>query len=121
MLTLVRKHGGKNDAPRRNHQGRFLGHPFQTDQPAFDLNQSGVVLSLQSLFRRDRGGRHRSGGRPPSENSVCHSRGVLVGGGKPHYIRHIAQGDRRSEEHTSELQSLRHLVCRLLLEKKTTE
>src|ERR1035441_6675896 len=26
----------------------------------------------------------------------------------------------RSEEHTSELQSLRHLVCRLLLEKKNT-
>src|SRR5258705_7197243 len=26
--------------------------------------------------------------------------------------------DIRSEEHTSELQSLRHLVCRLLLEKK---
>src|SRR5437899_12935136 len=26
--------------------------------------------------------------------------------------------DHRSEEHTSELQSLRHLVCRLLLEKK---
>src|SRR5947199_5584956 len=30
--------------------------------------------------------------------------------------RHIAF--HRSEEHTSELQSLRHLVCRLLLEKK---
>src|SRR5436853_4523244 len=32
----------------------------------------------------------------------------------------IAMPDRlsRSEEHTSELQSLRHLVCRLLLEKK---
>src|SRR5262245_63485940 len=29
-------------------------------------------------------------------------------------------GARRSEEHTSELQSLRHLVCRLLLEKKKT-
>src|ERR1039458_10879029 len=27
-------------------------------------------------------------------------------------------GGKRSEEHTSELQSLRHLVCRLLLEKK---
>src|SRR5262245_64236834 len=27
-------------------------------------------------------------------------------------------GQVRSEEHTSELQSLRHLVCRLLLEKK---
>src|ERR1035441_9669902 len=28
-------------------------------------------------------------------------------------------GRTRSEEHTSELQSLRHLVCRLLLEKKS--
>src|ERR1035441_9360347 len=28
--------------------------------------------------------------------------------------------NRRSEEHTSELQSLRHLVCRLLIEKKRT-
>src|SRR2546423_5593879 len=27
-------------------------------------------------------------------------------------------GDKRSEEHTSELQSLAYLVCRLLLEKK---
>src|SRR5437899_5213190 len=30
----------------------------------------------------------------------------------------VAKGGSRSEEHTSELQSLRHLVCRLLLEKK---
>src|ERR1035438_453127 len=30
----------------------------------------------------------------------------------------ILGGEDRSEEHTSELQSLRHLVCRLLLEKK---
>src|SRR5262245_63445354 len=30
----------------------------------------------------------------------------------------IVIGAMRSEEHTSELQSLRHLVCRLLLEKK---
>src|SRR5437899_7182746 len=35
-------------------------------------------------------------------------------------IRRVPGGRRgaRSEEHTSELQSLRHLVCRLLLEKK---
>src|SRR5258705_5782786 len=37
-------------------------------------------------------------------------------------LRRRPQPDRRcrcrSEEHTSELQSLRHLVCRLLLEKK---
>src|ERR1035441_2130841 len=33
----------------------------------------------------------------------------------------IADPDKRSEEHTSELQSLRHLVCRLLLEKNKTK
>src|SRR6195952_5877793 len=32
--------------------------------------------------------------------------------------RRLRRGRRRSEEHTSELQSLRHLVCRLLLEIK---
>src|SRR2546422_6037027 len=32
-----------------------------------------------------------------------------------------AAGLKRSEEHTSELQSRLHLVCRLLLEKKKTE
>src|SRR2546422_6848321 len=33
--------------------------------------------------------------------------------------RHLPrQGQKRSEEHTSELQSRLHLVCRLLLEKK---
>src|SRR5262245_65045062 len=38
----------------------------------------------------------------------------------PHAYFHIAvdEDSLRSEEHTSELQSLRHLVCRLLLEKK---
>src|SRR5438045_6793144 len=37
-----------------------------------------------------------------------------------HLRLHAGHGSRggRSEEHTSELQSLRHLVCRLLLEKK---
>src|SRR5262245_63735154 len=32
--------------------------------------------------------------------------------------RELDSAIKRSEEHTSELQSLRHLVCRLLLEKK---
>src|SRR5262245_65050546 len=42
------------------------------------------------------------GAQPPVEEGEHHR----------HQRRH------RSEEHTSELQSLRHLVCRLLLEKK---
>src|SRR3989441_7015489 len=40
-------------------------------------------------------------------------RGRAVEGPRP-----LGAGDRRSEEHTSELQSLAYLVCRLLLEKK---
>src|SRR2546425_8892494 len=39
-----------------------------------------------------------------------------------HLVAHVLRGDVdgpvRSEEHTSELQSLAYLVCRLLLEKK---
>src|SRR5438309_6237592 len=35
--------------------------------------------------------------------------------------RDVARATARSEEHTSELQSQFHLVCRLLLEKKKTE
>src|SRR5262245_64688462 len=34
------------------------------------------------------------------------------------WLSERATAAHRSEEHTSELQSLRHLVCRLLLEKK---
>src|SRR5258708_37891937 len=36
----------------------------------------------------------------------------------PNAINSAATGQMRSEEHTSELQSPDHLVCRLLLEKK---
>src|SRR5262245_12261074 len=39
----------------------------------------------------------------------------VMGGGE------VVSFTTRSEEHTSELQSLRHLVCRLLLEKKKRE
>src|SRR2546422_8303405 len=49
---------------------------------------------------------------------------LLVGGasrrfGSPKALARL--GDERSEEHTSELQSRLHLVCRLLLEKKKQE
>src|SRR3712207_6909708 len=38
----------------------------------------------------------------------------------PDLVNQDLQGQRRSEEHTSELQSRQYLVCRLLLEKKKT-
>src|SRR6266576_1186199 len=48
-------------------------------------------------------------GRPPFPQRNRPPRFVFQRGG---------QGEHRSEEHTSELQSRRDLVCRLLLEKK---
>src|SRR3712207_8047605 len=39
-------------------------------------------------------------------------------GGRRGDVRRVASRVRRSEEHTSELQSRQYLVCRLLLEKK---
>src|ERR1039458_10217374 len=45
---------------------------------------------------------------------------LLTCGKKSTATRVRTPSSSRSEEHTSELQSLRHLVCRLLLEKKDT-
>src|SRR5258705_6609451 len=52
----------------------------------------------------------RSRARPPSV--------ALEHGARNQAISATTLLSPRSEEHTSELQSLRHLVCRLLLEKK---
>src|SRR5947199_4131206 len=41
-----------------------------------------------------------------------------IGDDQAQVFRFDHPADKRSEEHMSELQSLRHLVCRLLLEKK---
>src|SRR5690554_8095791 len=48
-------------------------------------------------------------------------REVQIGATFPRHLEHqILEALVRSEEHTSELQSRPHLVCRLLLEKKKT-
>src|SRR5262245_63033110 len=53
---------------------------------------------------------------------ICHFSFIIPRSRDQCRAAHLSAPDqrhlRRSEEHTSELQSLRHLVCRLLLEKK---
>src|SRR2546425_8276179 len=56
-----------------------------------------------------------SKGRDARADPRRRSRGV-----RPQRLPQGAPGHMRSEEHTSELQSLAYLVCRLLLEKKKT-
>src|SRR5438045_5479165 len=74
-----------------------------------------TLFPYTTLFRscrpEARGGHHLAG-------VVCETRVQTI-----HAILGLpplatAEDRGRSEEHTSELQSLRHLVCRLLLEKK---
>src|SRR5258705_10067039 len=55
---------------------------------------------------------HPRDGRGLANPLIIIARTALRGSGG------ISKSHHRSEEHTSELQSLRHLVCRLLLEKK---
>src|SRR5204863_9696858 len=89
------------------------------------------TLSLHDalpIFRRARGGRRRRPGPAavPGGRGGGHRARRALGGGLaavPDAARARWRGrldDRagRSEEHTSELQSRRDLVCRLLLEKK---
>src|SRR5437016_10272064 len=70
-----------------------------------------TLFPYTTLFRSCRWDRHRHP-TTPLRRRRCRSgweRGY-------HPDRHLRR--RRSEEHTSELQSLTNLVCRLLLEKK---
>src|SRR5690625_4299881 len=75
--------------------GTSFGGLFRVDSLAMFLKLLSVIAVLMTLLY----------GRQYAED-----RGMLVRG-----------GELRSEEHTSELQSRGHLVCRRLLEKKRTE
>src|SRR3712207_7414410 len=76
-----------------------------------------TLFPYTTLFRSVTGGvvqPEREGGRlvgrvPPAGH---------VHRGVPAAVGEAAAAQRRSEEHTSELQSRQYLVCRLLLEKK---
>src|SRR3712207_8994315 len=85
--------------------------PRSTLFPYTTLFRSRVLAAVREPPARDQ--RRRAAGAP---------RGVAAF--RPDEPRRRADGGRhllrRSEEHTSELQSRQYLVCRLLLEKKKT-
>src|SRR5215475_15553904 len=89
---------------RRSASSTFVSGPIQTD----------IILFLFFLMIR----------RPPRSTlfpytTLFQSRAALGRGPRQFPAADpLAHRDRRSEEHTSELQSRENLVCRLLLEKK---
>ena len=92
--------------PMRRHTTMLVGGPAQywVEPRTFSAFARAIA------FFKDRGIPVRVVGRGSN---------LLVGdGGIRGAVIHTAKGEVRSEEHTSELQSRRNLVCRLLLEKK---
>src|SRR2546426_4781090 len=92
---------------------------FQAEDGIRDYKVTGVqtcALPISPQARRPRQKTH-----PPEARHVRHARRIPHGR-RIHPLRRQLQRDslraRRSEEHTSELQSPCNLVCRLLLEKK---
>src|SRR3989442_10528331 len=84
-----------------------------------------TLFPYTTLFRSPLGDDRRTGEegehRPPPEPPQRARHELLGGGALRGPVRLGKEGpldEVRSEEHTSELQSRPHLVCRLLLEKK---
>src|SRR3989449_8396915 len=89
--------------------------PRSTPFPYPTLFRSQPVEDCQPLLIA----RRRQLERPP-QNRFGHDVRALLDEAQTERLRalQLALGRARSEEHTSELQSRLHLVCRLLLEKK---
>src|SRR2546429_3763427 len=83
-----------------------------------------TLFPYTTLFRSRRSRRRRQGHARRSGRDVGELDGLESLPSNPHCIFEISRGllgrlsKPRSEEHTSELQSRLHLVCRLLLENK---
>src|SRR2546427_3097210 len=87
--------------------------PRSTLFPYTTLFRSGVVEDAGEDARGEDQRHHR-------QHVACmvdHAAALL---GQVRVVDHQRDGEARSEEHTSELQSQSNLVCRLLLEKKKT-
>src|SRR5471030_2610457 len=117
VLVLCRDAGG---APCVLQRAKL----YPADLARNRLRQSRELDALDALVGRKallaegedglgRGGRRFDAGLEHHEG-LGHRKPQGIGAGNDRRLCHR----RRSEEHTSELQSLRHLVCRLLLEKK---
>src|SRR5439155_25416436 len=80
---------------------------------ALPISEAANVVSDERISRKTHAQQCRR-----AHGNVIPGRQVVAGPRGRVALRPGIRGARRSEEHTSELQSRGHLVCRLLLEKK---
>src|SRR2546422_174174 len=97
------------------------GARLRQDRTAGHGSRGGAGEASRVLPVRRSGGNLRraaDGDRRRAGEGPVHQRAQRRAGGHRNQRPHRRSGRTRSEEHTSELQSRLHLVCRLLLEKK---
>src|SRR5205814_3308601 len=94
-------------------------HSFPTRRSS-DLIRSIAQLPHQRPFQEELSEHVQSVRKKRAQRAARYKTGGFASRTSPYTAAKIDSRfgfDQRSEEHTSELQSLRHLVCRLLLEK----
>src|SRR5256884_5895431 len=94
----------------------LLLHRQSKRRAARDASRATPRAASATLPPLSRPAIHRSSYRNTSQNPMLPPRGAPDEANRPFPVS--AKRTIRSEEHTSELQSRLHLVCRLLLEKK---
>src|SRR5690625_998645 len=102
QVTIVMSDRGIPDSYRHMHG--FGSHTFSM------INDQNERVWVKFHMRSQQG----------IQNLTDEEAGKLVGTDRESHQRDLYENIERSEEHTSELQSRGHLVCRLLLEKKNT-
>src|SRR5205823_13750265 len=78
---------------------------------SFPTRRSSDLADVQALPYVPLAARHQLGAGESLDERVAHRPALM-------FRNALERESQRSEEHTSELQSLAYLVCRLLLEKK---
>src|SRR5256884_5885444 len=111
-LRAARRLSSSGD--RQREQGeRPLGKGWRARRHPLDYHRGAEARRPRGCRRRAEG----SSGHAGEPHAVCRGKpGKVI---RCQSFLSTAPSSRRSEEHTSELQSRLHLVCRLLLEKKT--
>src|SRR5690606_41487381 len=94
----------------------FVNDTATTEIYTLSLHDA-LPISIDRSQHRQQGCRHLR-----RDQAACGANELMLNGQVQVWIiEGSGRGERRSEEHTSELQSRENLVCRLLLEKKKTE
>src|SRR3989449_3773896 len=109
VVSILDRPRQMKDSPPRPLEGNRVAHGMITaGEVSFDVVRQGIKPCPGGDLRRHAKGQFRVRDRHAGDQVRTKENCLAIGGLE----------DDRSEEHTSELQSRLHLVCRLLLEKK---